>query len=289
MATAKAAKKTPAAPAAEKPKNALVKWDEVLAARAIMAQQSEAKVGGGKFISIKSGVMSFNGSPVPGNALDVVVVDSVLENQLYLGKYNPDVVQVPDCFAFGRNEKDMVPHKDSANPQADSCAECPHNEWGSADTGKGKKCGNVRRLALIPADALDKGEEGVKETELTFFKVPVTSSPNWTNYVNTLAAQGHLLGTRGHRRRRAAGRPDRQVRRCCQSYRVPVRSCRRFARRSRASGGGTSTVSTSTRRYQAGKTGSQILERCRTTGVGPQARRVSPHDFRRSQWEPRSR
>jgi hypothetical protein len=152
MATAKAAKKTPAAPAAEKPKNALVKWDEVLAARAIMAQQSEAKVGGGKFISIKSGVMSFNGSPVPGNALDVVVVDSVLENQLYLGKYNPDVVQVPDCFAFGRNEKDMVPHKDSANPQADSCAECPHNEWGSADTGKGKKCGNVRRLALIPAD-----------------------------------------------------------------------------------------------------------------------------------------
>ena len=43
---------------------------------------------------------------------------------------------------------------------------------------------------MIPADALDKGVEGVKDADVAYMKTPVTSSPNWTKYVASLADQG---------------------------------------------------------------------------------------------------
>lgn len=167
---------------------AVVKWDEALAARAQMAKKAEESVSTGSFISLKSGVMSYNGNPVPGNKLDVVVVDAILENHYFDGAYDPNTPQSPSCYAFGRDEDEMSPHEKVDEPFSEKCKGCPNNEWGSADTGRGKACKNVRRLAVIPADALDGGAEGVEEAAIAYLKVPVTSVKAWAGYVNQLAA-----------------------------------------------------------------------------------------------------
>lgn len=166
----------------------IVKWDEALAARAQMAKKAEESVSTGSFISLKSGVMSYNGNPVPGNKLDVVVVDAILENHYFEGAYDPNTPQSPVCYAFGRDEDDMAPHEKVEEPFSDKCKGCPNNEWGSADTGRGKACKNVRRLAIIPADALDDGAQGIEDAAIAYLKVPVTSVKSWAGYVNQLAA-----------------------------------------------------------------------------------------------------
>jgi DNA-directed RNA polymerase alpha subunit len=57
---------------------------------------------------------------------------------------------------------------------------------GSADTGKGKACKNVRRLALVAEDALESAED-LAIAEVRTLKVPVMSGKGWANYVrNTL-------------------------------------------------------------------------------------------------------
>ena len=39
-------------------------------------------------------------------------------------------------------------------PQASTCAPCPHDKWGSAlDGGKGKRCTNSIKLALLVIDS----------------------------------------------------------------------------------------------------------------------------------------
>lgn len=181
MATAKKA-------VTKKTGTGMVAWDEALAARANMAKKAEESVSTGSFISMKGGQMVYNGNAVPGNALDAVVIDSVLENQFFDGVYDPNTPQTPSCYAFGRDEDDMRPHEKVAEPFAETCAECPNNEFGSADTGRGKACKNVRRLALISADALDGGEQGIEDATVAYLKVPVTSVKGWAGYVNTLAA-----------------------------------------------------------------------------------------------------
>ena len=168
--------------------NAMVKWDEALAARAQVAKKAEEAVSTGSFISLKSGIMSYGGNPIPGNSLDAVVVDSILENAYFPGEYDPSTPQSPICYAFGRDEESMAPHEKAPNKQSESCSTCKHNEWKSGKGGKGKSCKNVRRLGLITADGLDKGAEGVADATVAYMKVPVTSVKGWAGYVNKLAA-----------------------------------------------------------------------------------------------------
>jgi hypothetical protein len=185
------ARKTAATPAAKKSASkggALVKYDEKLAALAVKAKKSVANIGGGDWISCKGGKLSFGGNDVPGSAMDIVELSSCFENHLYEGKYDPNNPGSPVCFAFAFDEEDLKPHEKSSAPQAESCAECEHNQWGSGDGGTGKSCKNVRRLGLIPADALDGGAAGVKEAPIAWFKVPVTSVKGYANYVKQVAA-----------------------------------------------------------------------------------------------------
>lgn len=163
----------------------IVNWEEELAAAAVEASSSEAAGGGGAFLSFQGGRISYGGSEVPNNKLNVVVLDAVMENQFYVDRYDPDHPSSPVCYAFGRNEKDMAPHPEAPEPQAENCATCPMNQWGSADTGKGKACKNVRRIAVITEDALD-GD--LNDAEVVYAKVPVMSVKNWSGYVNQLAA-----------------------------------------------------------------------------------------------------
>lgn len=210
MATKKAAKKAvkpgkPARAAEHEPVASgkqMIKWDEELAKYADKSEaQEDTAVGGSgmKYFSLKSGVLSFDEAVMPHNKVPVVILDSIFEHAYYEGRYDPESPSPPTCFALGRDEGELVPHKDvierGQNPH-DACEGCPMNEFGSADTGRGKACKNVRRLAMIPAGKFAKNgaftmiedEEHYAEAGLAFMRVPVTSTPAYKAYVKSLAA-----------------------------------------------------------------------------------------------------
>jgi hypothetical protein len=170
---------------------AIVSWQDKLAALAKKGVEQEAHAGGGgTFIGTRAGQLTYQGNAVAGNKLDVIVADSIMENAYYVGRFDPENPAPPVCFSFGRDEKTMVPHPDAAAPQHTSCVGCPKNEFGSAESGAGKACKNIRRLALIPAKPLD--EDAVRTAEVAYLKLPVTSVKNWATYVKTLDALSHL-------------------------------------------------------------------------------------------------
>lgn len=178
------ATKAAKAPAKKTTGKALIPFEERLRQQAQVATAIEENVGsGGQMIGTRGGRLSFGGAEVPGNKMNVIIIDHVLENHLYEGRFDPDTPQSPICFAFGRSEPEMSPHENSAEPQHDMCKGCPMNEWGSADTGSGKACKNVRRLALITEDQLDD----VESAQVAYLKVPVTSVKGWAGYVRQLA------------------------------------------------------------------------------------------------------
>lgn len=160
-------------------------WADRLAQFATEAVKAEAAPTGA-LVSAKAGVLQWQGQAVAGNKLDVVIIDSMYENALYEGNYDPDNPQSPVCFAFAHDEEDLRPHEKSEKPQSDTCANCAQNEWGTADRGRGKACKNIRRLAMVSAAPLEA--EAITASEVAFMKLPVTSVKNWINHVNTLAA-----------------------------------------------------------------------------------------------------
>lgn len=178
---------------------ALTNWDEALAKEAEIAAGLEANAGGGQFFSVRGGQLSFQDSPLPNNEMVVVILDTVFENVFYEGPYNPDEPQSPSCFAFNHEEEKLAPHevvvKQGNEMSTTGCHGCEKNEWGSADTGRGKACSNTRRLAMIPAGQYSRhGDleifEDLRHYETTgvgFMKLPVTSVKGYANFVKQVA------------------------------------------------------------------------------------------------------
>lgn len=193
--------------------NALVPISQQWAEQAVQAQQEEPEVGG-LWVSTKGGIMSVNEEELPGNQLYAVILDHYRENTYFEGRYNPDVKAPPKCYAFGRggDADEMGPHESMKaslsweggyfEPQNDTCIGCPMNEWGTADTGKGKACQNRRRLILLPAGFCTP-KRGSRDFDVELFtdpvhfqtadeaqiKLPTTSSKEFSKYVSQLAAQ----------------------------------------------------------------------------------------------------
>lgn len=166
----------------EVPKTEVVDWQKQLGDMAIAVAAAEKP--SGNWVSFKSGMLSIGGNHIKTNKIDVVVVQSIFENQWYKERYDSANPQTPHCFAFAELDDDLKPHEDSAEPQAATCAECPKNIWGSdPDGGKGKACKNVRRLAMVAAADLDT----VKDAAVALAKLPVMSVKNWSAYANQIA------------------------------------------------------------------------------------------------------
>lgn len=173
------------------PTTAVAKWDEELARQAQMAAAVEESTATGQFFSLKSGVLSFNDAPLPGNEMAVVILDGILETVYYEGKYDPDAPQGPVAFAFGRDEKTLAWHENSAPEFAGKlCSESEVCEWGSADTGRGKAARETRRLGVIPAGTFENGkfkafteEEQFESAAIAYLKLPVTSVKGYAAFV----------------------------------------------------------------------------------------------------------
>lgn len=179
---------------------ALAKWDEELARQAEAAAKMEESVASGQFFGLQGGILTWQDAPLPNNEMAAIIVDHVLENVYYEGAFDPSTPQSPICFAFGRDDKTMAPHAkvvEAGNSMAGAsglCAGCEMNEWGSAETGRGKACRNVRRLALIPAGELKDGKfspisdpNHFKNASIGFMKVPVTSVKGYASFVKQVA------------------------------------------------------------------------------------------------------
>ena len=166
------------------PKKAQVnKFDAQLAALAAQSATAEENaLAGGSFLSTKGGRLSYKGQMIPGDKMNIVVIDSVLENSYYDVPYEPNSPASPVCYAFGRDEKTMAPHDKAPEPECTQCKGCHKNEFGSADRGAGKACSNLRRLAFIVEGDL----KDVEAADVTYLKVPVMSVKNWASYVTTL-------------------------------------------------------------------------------------------------------
>ena len=183
--------KATVAPAKSAPKKstAIVAWDEQMAKYATQSAAIADSIGtGGKFISFKGGKITFDGGEVPGAKMNCVILDHILENALYEGKYDSKNPSSPVCFAFGTDQKDMAPHADCTDPKSEKCKGCEFNEWGTADTGKGKACKNIVRLALVAESDLEE----LESAELAYARVPVTSTKSWAGYVKQLESMLHL-------------------------------------------------------------------------------------------------
>jgi len=164
---------------------ALVAVEKELLQQAQVARATEESVQTGQFFGTRGGILTFNGAPIKENKMQVIVVDHILANVFYKGKFNPDDPVPPVCYAFGRDDKELVPHEKATDQQHEQCKGCPQNEWGTADTGRGKACKNSRRLACIAADVVDSGN--VQDAQVAYLAVPVTSVKGWAGYVRQLA------------------------------------------------------------------------------------------------------
>lgn len=173
--------------------NLPVNWEAEMAKEAsAVAKAFRPSVGQ---ISTKSGILSYMDQPLPGNKLNCIVLAAIFENNYFEGKYDPKNPRNPVCYAFGKVSGDgeppfMAPPEYVVDPQrkAADCAVCPWSKWASdpeSPSGKGKRCKEIYKLALVPAATADTD---VSKTEIAILRVPVTSRKNFELYVNEAAS-----------------------------------------------------------------------------------------------------
>lgn len=85
----------------------------------------------------------------PRSSIEVVIVkaNAHLSKTFYVNGYVEGSDAAPDCASANG----IHPDAGVLNKQADVCATCPKNAWGSDPKGgKGKACGDHRRMAVVP-------------------------------------------------------------------------------------------------------------------------------------------
>jgi hypothetical protein len=176
--------------------SALVNYDAKLLDLAQKQAVSEKNTGGGANFSIRGGILKLAGNEIPNNQMGVICLDSIILNAYYTEAFDPDEKSPPECYAFGYDEDEIAPHEDCSKPQADDCKSCEHNQWGSAEKGKGKACGNRRKIACIPAGIYTKDgkfdpfteAEDFENSKISMLTLPPTSLNSWGAFIKTLAA-----------------------------------------------------------------------------------------------------
>lgn len=120
--------------------------------------------------------------------LKLVIIDHTSQNMFYETAFDRDNPTPPTCFAIavpasqGGDISTMAPSVDVLEKQSESCARCPMGEWGSAATGKGKACSNLRVLAVLPVDATE-------DTPISLLRVSPTGLRSFDGYVGSLATK----------------------------------------------------------------------------------------------------
>lgn len=149
---------------------------------------AEAKEGVATFatgsprISFKAGRITIDKEPVKDNKLPIAVIDTVLAKAYYDKPYDEDSPSTPVCYAFHPTDpNEFVPHKAAPQPQAEKCATCEHNKFGTALIGKGKACKDiVRVMGVVPS------EDDFTGAEARSFDITGNSLKTWNDYIAQL-------------------------------------------------------------------------------------------------------
>lgn len=139
----------------------------------------------GRNISTRGKVFTLPNGKTSQGPLRAVILDHRNYNRYYTVAYNPQDPKPPACFALAKEIAGLAPHAEAADPQADACANCAMNKWGSAPGGgKGKACRNTVRLAIAAPDKSDD--------EPMILTVSPTGLKSWNALVNSLETIGML-------------------------------------------------------------------------------------------------
>jgi len=113
----------------------------------------------------------------PANYVEVVFIKSNpgMSKVFYLKGYEEGSAAKPDCFS----NDGVRPDPGSTSPQAKNCAACPHNVFGSGQSGKGKACSDTKRVAVAALTALD---------DPMLLRVPAGSFKNLAKYASYLGS-----------------------------------------------------------------------------------------------------
>lgn len=170
----------------EESTNLPVNWAEKLAKHAVAAAAIETP--NLMNISFRGGYMKLDGQDVPNSELDCVIIASTFENQYYDPSipFDPDNLQNPICFSMSLDGEEMEHDALSAQPQYNGpCSDCQWMQWKSDPVRKkGKACKEKRKIMILPAGQIKNG--GVKKASMAMATLPVTSTGNWSDYVNLL-------------------------------------------------------------------------------------------------------
>jgi hypothetical protein len=147
---------------------------------------------GGKFHEVDSGVdgghpRTYMVAPKPGQpasplmCLETVIIaaNPSLVKTYYAAKWTKGMAETPNC----QSSNGVTPDVGVPNKQADVCATCPQNQWGSKiseATGKEvKACTDSKQLAVLPA------------ADLTYKALGLSVTPaalgDWGKYIKALS------------------------------------------------------------------------------------------------------
>lgn len=164
--------------------NALISWEEAMAAKAAEQQKQKAMMSQGpKFLAFKGAQLLADDVPIPGNKTEVIVLCFAGENAWYPGRFDPTKPQTPACWSVYTDAANMIPNDNSKDMQHENCVDCPKYQWSSDPLGgRGKACKNRYRIAVIPATV--SSAEDVATAEMRLATLPVTSGPDFEKFMN---------------------------------------------------------------------------------------------------------
>ncbi len=123
----------------------------------------------------------------PRNSIEVVILkaSSAISKTWYENGYVEGSTAAPDCSSANG----LTPDAGSAKKQAQTCAMCPKNAWGSRITPEGKKgkaCSDYKRLAVVPmADIKNEFYGGPM-----YLRVPAASLQGLAQYGDMMQKMG---------------------------------------------------------------------------------------------------
>lgn len=133
--------------------------------------------------------MSAKGFTTPdgetGPTITGVIVDFASANNHYPNAFDRDNPSPPNCFAVSKVIDELKPDPASPEPQAESCAVCPKNQFESG-VGKSKACKNTRVLAIMQ-------ENPAEDSPIWILSVPPSSIRYFDTYVSTTLSGRHNI------------------------------------------------------------------------------------------------
>jgi hypothetical protein len=135
-------------------------------------------------------VLNDDGDPVGSLRFVLLKASPNVSKNFYEGGYETGSSEGPSCWSIAGD----VPDPNAPNKQADTCAACPNNQFGSRITDAGKKikaCSDSRRIAVIPENDFANEVYGGP----MLLRVPASSLSNLAQYGKKMKHRGYPYNT----------------------------------------------------------------------------------------------